>query len=70
MNKNQEPTTDGGKARRWFKSHGLELEKERGAYYVKINRYLSLQITEEEVLYRSKMYDLDNVYRLKTEETT
>lgn len=70
MNKNQEPTTEVGKARRWFKQAGFALEKERGAYYVVINKYISLQITEEEVLYRSKMYDLDSVYRQKTEETT
>jgi hypothetical protein len=69
MSKNQEPTTDLGKARRWFRQAGLELEKERGAVYVKFNKYLSLQITEEEVTYRARMYDLDNTYRLNTEES-
>ena len=68
MTKNQEPTTDLSKARRWFKLAGFELEKERGAVYVKINRYLSLQITQEEVVYRARMYDLDNTYRHKTIE--
>ena len=68
MTKNQEPTTNLGKARRWFKQAGLELEKERGAVYVRFNKYLSLQITQEEVDYRAKMYDLDSTYRHKTIE--
>lgn len=66
MTKIQEPTTNLSKARRWFKDRDLVLEKERGACYVRINKYLSIQITKEEVDYRAQMYDLDSKYRFDT----
>ena len=55
--KNQEPTTPLSKARRWYKSKGLVLEKERGCAFISLPNGVDIQITSGEINSKAQLYD-------------